>query len=128
MTVFHIHVDAAELSKDFDAFLVDTFGFWRMDFEGGPENAETYEPANHLTLKPTTPERFKDAFDRIVEFAEANKAMIGYIEGEIVPLDRDSAPRAYNPPVPIPFRVRLESLPRGTFRETEVHITLNRDK
>ena len=69
MTAFHIHVDAAQLAEDFENYLVREFGFWRTDFEGGAADADSYEPANHLTLKPATSEHFKDVFDRVIEYA-----------------------------------------------------------
>lgn len=127
MAEFHIHVDAARISHEFEEFLVE-LGFWRTDFEGGPEDGQTFEPANHLTLKPTTAEQFKDVFDRVMAFAEEHRPMVGYIEGEVVPLDRDIEARPFDDSVPIPFKVELASLLPGQFRETEVHITLNRDR
>jgi hypothetical protein len=72
--------------------------------------------------------KFKALFDRIVERAKAPQTMKGYIEGEFVPLDRDLAPRPFDASVPVPFKLQRGFLPPGTFRETEVHITLDRDR
>ncbi len=128
MPGFHIHVDAQSLSSDFERRLVDELGFWRSDFSGHPEGFEHYEPPHHLTVEPTTGHEFRDLFARILPRAQAPGAMRGYIEGEFVALDQDLPTRAFHPSVPAPFTLRRTFLPSGTFRESEVHITLDRDR
>lgn len=50
--------------------------------------------------------------------------MIGYIEGEIIALDCDFEQSPYDPNVSAPFKLVTSDLPPGTFRQSEVHITL----
>jgi hypothetical protein len=128
MSQFHIHIDGQDLSSDFEDRLIHDLGFWRSDFSGHPEGAEHYEPPHHLTQKTADSKEFKALFDQIVEHAKAPQAMKGYIEGEFVPLDQDLAPRPFDASVPLPCKIRRTFLPPGTFRETEVHITLDRDR
>jgi hypothetical protein len=128
MSNFHIHVDALNISLDFQQRLIHNLGFWRSDFSGHPEGAEHYEPPHHLTQKTADSKEFKELFDRIVEHARAPHAMKGYIEGEFVPLDKDLVPRPFDVSVPMPFKLQRTFLPAGAFRETEVHVTLDRDR
>jgi hypothetical protein len=128
MSAFHIHIDAQELSGDFERRLIEHFGFWRSDFCGHPEGFEHYEPPHHLTQEPSTSREFRDLFEKVLPLAQATGAMRGYIEGEFVALDQDLSPRPYDPSVPAPFKLRRTFLPQGTFRESEVHVTLDRDR
>jgi hypothetical protein len=128
MLQFHIHIDAQNISSDFEHHLIHEFGFWRSDFSGHPEGVEHYEPPHHLTQKAANSKEFKALFDRIVEQAKAPRAMSGYIEGEFVPLDKDLAPRPFDASVLMPFKLQRAFLSAGAFRETEVHVTLDRDR
>jgi hypothetical protein len=128
MYMFHIHVDASSIAPDFDLYLSEELGFQRNDFGGHPDNVEAYEPPNHLTLKTTSSEVFKTVFDAVVAYASNRPAMHGYVEGEFIPLDREIALIPFNAGVRPPFRFTTSGLPPGTFRETEIHITLSRDQ
>jgi hypothetical protein len=127
MAEFHIHIDAASLSTNFEKYVTHDLGFWRSDFSGHPEGVEHYEPPHHLTQKMADSKEFKALFDRIVEHAKAPQAMRGYIEGEFVPLDQYLAPLPFYASVSLPFKLQRTFLPAGAFRETEVHVTLDRD-
>jgi alkylation response protein AidB-like acyl-CoA dehydrogenase len=128
MSQFHIHIDAQNLAPGFERFVIADLGFWRSDFSGHPEGVEHYEPPHHFTQKTKDSKEFKALFDQIVGHAKAPQAMKGYIEGEFVPLDRDIALHPYDASVPLPFKLERTFLPAGTFRETEVHVTLDRDR
>ena len=128
MPGFHIHVDAQTLSSVFERHLVGELGFWRSDFSGHPEGFEHYEPPHHLTLEPTTGAEFRDLFARVLPHAKGPGAMRGYIEGEFVALDQDIPSHVFDPSVPAPFSLRRTFLPSGTFRESEIHVTLDRDR
>jgi hypothetical protein len=54
--------------------------------------------------------------------------MMGYLEGEFIALDEDLAERPFDPAVKAPFKIEKTCLPAGCFRESEVHVVLNRDK
>lgn len=128
MAGFHIHIDAQSLTADFERHLIDGLGFWRNDFSGHPEGLPHYEPPHHLTQEPATSQEFRHLFDRVLPLAQAPGAMRGYIEGEFVALDQDFPTRAFDPSVPAPFTLRRTFLPSGAFRESEIHITLDRDR
>jgi len=128
MVQFHIHVDAQSVSAQFERHLIDHLGFWRSDFSGHPEGLEHYEPAHHLTQKTTDSMTFKTLFDRVVEYAKTPHAMKGYVEGEFIALDQDFAPRPFDASVAIPLKIQRGFLPTGQFRETEIHVTLDRDR
>jgi len=124
---FHIHIDAMKLRPEFERFLVSELGFWRSDFGGHPEGQARYEPLHHLTQEPADGREFRRMFDELSRRLEAGGQMDGYVEGEYVPLDVDIPETPYNSAVPAPFHVDLGPLPRGAFRESEIHVTLDRD-
>lgn len=128
MSEFHIHVDAMSLSKAFEEHLIQNLGFWRSDFSGHPKGLEHFEPPHHFTKKLATSTEFRELFDRLVSFAKINASMKGYLEGEFVALDHDIPDRAFDPFVKIPFTIHKTTLPTGSFRQSEIHVVLNRDK
>lgn len=126
---FHIHIDAYKLSRNFEKFLLKNSKFWNSNFSGHPEEVLHYETPIHLTLKIQDGKQFKSIFNNILEYLEENPNSIeGYVEGEYIPLDIDIEEKSFNPEVKIPCEFNLKSLDSGTFREDEIHITLNRDK
>jgi hypothetical protein len=127
MSVFHIHVDASELQADFEDYLAKT-GFSRTDFAGHPEGIDGFEPPNHLTLKMFDSAEFRKTFDAVQAEAMTGNGMRGYLEGEFIPVDQDIAERPYREGVAIPFKVKNGPPVKGVFRETEIHITMDRDR
>jgi hypothetical protein len=127
MIPFHIHVDAAEVRPPFEEYLAQA-GFVRTDFAGHPEGADGFEAPNHLTLKLYDSEEFRRKFDEVVAAASKTSGIVGYLEGEFIPVDQDVADRPYQTGVEIPFRVTNQPIPKDSFRETEIHITLDRDR
>jgi hypothetical protein len=127
MNIFHIHVDAAELDSSFESYLAQA-GFIRTDFAGHPEGADGFEAPNHLTLKLSEAAEFRKKFNEVEQQASATKGIRGYLEGEFIPVDREVEDRPYQAGVNIPFRVTNRPIARGEFRETEIHITLDRDR
>jgi len=128
MTDFHIHVDAFEISPEFERFLTGELGFYRSDFAGHPEGVEGFEPPHHLTLKLKDGNQFRSRFDDVVRTAKAATRMRGYVEGELLAEDIQIEEKPFNPSVPVPFRIATTSLPPGQFRESEIHVTLDRDR
>jgi hypothetical protein len=128
MPTFHIHVDATHVAKQFEDHLAE-LGFKRTDFAGHPEGENGYEAPNHLTLKLYDSERFRTTFDELAATAAAtNDAMRGYLEGEFIAVDEDLPDRPFADGIQPPFSVTSASLSPGEFRETEIHITLDRDR
>lgn len=128
MSEFHIHVDAQSLSAEFERYLIDDLGFWRSDFSGHPEGVEHFEPPHHLTKKVSSGVEFRADFERLVAYAEERAPMKGYLEGEFIALDEDLEERPFDASVVPPFKVEATSLPAGGFRESEIHVVLDRDR
>jgi hypothetical protein len=128
MSNFHIHVDAFEISPEFEHFLTDQLGFYRSDFAGHPEGVEGFEPPHHLTLKLKDVNEFRSQFDEVVRTARAGTHMMGYVEGEVIAEDIEIEEKPFRESVPAPFRIATTSLPAGHFRESEIHVTLDRDR
>ena len=54
--------------------------------------------------------------------------MRGYVEGEVIAEDIQIEEKPFSEFVPAPFRIATTSLPAGHFRESEIHVTLDRDR
>src|SRR3954465_6994459 len=123
MAQFHIHIDAMQLDPDFESYLLSELGFWRSDFSGHPEGQQQYEPNHHLTRKTSDARVFRELFGQVVDQASKGDQMVGYIEGEFIPTDEDIPAKPFDASVAVPFRLHRGTLPRGAFRENELHIT-----
>ncbi len=118
---FHIHVDAAEMSRDFEEAATRDLGFSRDDFNPMPSKGPQAYPCNHLSKKLATVNEFHRAFDDVAQLAVSG--VVGYIEGECVVRRSEVRPLIYAPSVPLPFSVGLKDLGPREFRETEIHIS-----
>ena len=126
---FHIHIDAQTLSIPFEKFLIETQEFWNSDFSGHPEGQSHCPPKKHLTRKTKYAQEFRGIFDAIIGYLNKDsKAIEGYIEAEYIPIDIEIESKPFNPEVKIPCNFQLTSLLPGTFRQDEIHITLERKK
>ena len=76
MNVFHIHVDATEISGPFEAYLAQA-GFVRTDFAGHPDGADGFEAPNHLTLKLYDSAQFRTTFDAVMAEASSSNGVRG---------------------------------------------------
>jgi len=126
MPEFHIHVDASWVSPGFEELLKE-LGLRRLDFAREGADDGLYAPAHHLTTKLYDAEEFRRAFDTIESYVKSQQAMTGYIEGEMLPFDLTIPHRPFSSTVVVPFTVELGELASGTFRETELHVTVARD-
>jgi hypothetical protein len=122
MPLFHIHIDAAWLTPEFESQVTNDLGFRRTDFIGA--DGGRVEPFNHLTFKTDNSPSFQRSFAKVVAAAEVEGAMAGYIEGELIALDLDLPARSFDATVPPPFELITGTLPPATFRESEVHIAM----
>ena len=126
MSELHIHVDASSIRRDLIEVL-GGLGFWRSDFSD--QQMDSYAPLHHFTLKPQAAGDFKRVFDFLLAWLEDNPgSMEGYLEGEVVPIDEMLEEKPFNKEVPPPFAVEVSGLKPGEFRQSEIHITLDRDK
>jgi hypothetical protein len=126
---YHIHVDAVNLAPTSEDTLLKYFGFSNTAFSGHAEGALHFETPKHFTFKTQDIKEFNHKFDTVEQYFIDNVgSIIGYLEGEYIPLDLDLEDRAFDPSVPMPFQLQLTKLDRGSFREDEIHITLDRDR
>ncbi len=126
---FHIHIDAHQLAHQFEDKLLQELGFANTDFAGHPEGVLHFETPRHLTYKTKDAKTFKTVFDAIAIYLQENtEAITGYVEGEYIPLDIDIEEKSFDPSIPVPCQFELTNLVAGTFREDEIHVTLDRDR
>ena len=125
--LFHIHIDAETVGREFATFATETLGFSRFSFEANPAGVPKFAPQIPFTLKVGSEQEFNAAFDQLESHQRPVAQMKGYIEGEQViyhKLDRQNATAPFSSEVPIPFQVTRRRLEPGTFRESELHVTL----
>jgi hypothetical protein len=126
---YHIHVDAEYLSSEATGELIENFGFKNTAFSGHAPDALHFETKRHFTFKTEIHGDFECKFDAVNQyFLDHVESIIGYLEGEYVPVDLTIDPREFNPNVAIPFELRLGDLELNSFREDEIHITLDREQ
>ena len=127
--MFHIHVDANKLSQELENYLLENLSFQRTNFSGHPQGVAHYESPIHLTSKTSDSKEFRNSFKDVIDLCkERSEEIEGYVEGEYIPLDIDIEEKPFNPEIKTPCRFELVDLAPGTFREDEIHITLDRDK
>jgi hypothetical protein len=126
---YHIHIDANYLSSQAEVLLLDKFGFTDTAFSGHAKGALHFETPKHFTFKTKSNLEFNCKFESIHQyFLDNPESVVGYLEGEYVPLDTEILPKPFDRTVPVPFKLALTNLESGSFREDEIHITLDRDK
>jgi hypothetical protein len=127
--IFHIHIDAKNMDKELYDFAIKKLGFYDSNFNGHPEGYVHFEPDRHLTLKLETKQEFFDTWEKLENFTKSENIK-GYIEGEYIPVD-EFIPYTEYKDIPIPFSIKRRKL-NGTkneeFRQTEIHLTLEKDK
>jgi hypothetical protein len=127
MKYFDLHIDATAIMPTFEDLLVGEYGFWRNDFCGHPDGQVGHEPEHHLTLQLDTGSEFRNIFDNVAGYAGRSRSMKGYIEGEFIALDVHLWERPFAGDIATPFTIETGKIPPGTFRESEIHVTMNRD-
>jgi hypothetical protein len=126
---YHIHIDASYLNPQTEDELLNKLGFTDTAFSGHAEGALHFETPKHFTFKTKDIVDFNRQFDTTEQYFTNNPgSIIGYLEGEYVPLDVEIEVKRFDRTVPIPLKLELSNLEPGSFREDEIHITLDRDK
>lgn len=127
--IFHIHIDAQELSPALYHFAIEKLGFYDSDFDGHPEGYVHFEPQKHLTLKLKTKQEFTSVWEQLEKEAEKH-SWTGYLEGEYIPIDDYIPYKAYTE-LPVPFHIkrrRLDPQQKEEFRQTEIHLTYKKEE
>mgnify|MGYP003393134463 CR=1 FL=1 len=126
---FHLHIDAVHLPEPFYRTLKDDFGFWDSEFSGHPSGYDHFEPNRHITMKFTDGKKFRMTCQRLEELAEQYPDFTGYFEGEYIREERFVPDLSYCD-LPVPFSIkrrRLDGSRFEQFRESELHLTLDKD-
>jgi hypothetical protein len=126
--IFHVHVDAQNMPQALDEWAIKELNFVPTDYDGHPDGYDHFEPQRHLTLKAPTKELFKTAWDKLADKLDEYPDFVGYIEGEFLPIDEYIEFKEYKD-IPIPFQIsrrKLNPANSEDFRQTEVHITMER--
>ena len=128
--IFHIHIDATNLTYDLENFAINQLGFVNTDFDGHPRGYLHFEPSKHLTLKVTSKKEFSQIWDTLEQKFDKSNEFVGYLEGEFIPSDEFIPYKPYQDE-PLPFKVErrtLKSSKNEQFRQTEFHLTMEKSK
>ena len=121
---YHWHIDFVSMTAELEETLTCEFGMYREDFEAGE-----YIPGLQLSRKfgPREARAFSEQGRRLCELVEGRSSeLVGYVELELVYNDWDIPEKAFTERK-LPFRVNLTGLELATFREAEIHVSLDRD-
>ncbi len=125
--IYHIHIDAINISQNLYDFVTKELKFYDSDFNGHPQGYKHFEPQKHLTLKLDTEREYIDCWNKLNNFAK-QEDLKGYLEAEFIPKD-DFIPYREYQDIPIPFKIKRRRLKNEEkFRETEIHLTFEKNK
>lgn len=123
---YHIHIDATFISDDLYAYATNILGLIPADFSGHPQGYRHFAPRRHLTAKINSIPEFNKIWDDLEQKA-SETGFIGYIEGEWVKSDVEIPFKPYTGSQ-VPFQiVRRRLLPEESFRQTELHLVMDKD-
>ena len=126
---FHLHVDAKWISQEMEYALLSRFGFTVDNFSENQGGIVSYAPARHITRKFDDVREFNSTYRQVYLLAQTPNWFSGYLEGEYISFDISLPTTKLADPLPEPpFCIEHTSLLSGTFRESEIHITLDRDE
>ncbi len=126
--IYHIHLDTDTKSKKLHQKIQLELGFHAHHFTGHPEGYMHFEPTSHSSIKLPSRAKFNEIWKRATKLVEAEKRVVGYLEGEFIPVD---IAIPFNPVAryfPPPFKIKRRKLDpsRGEkFRETEFHLVMD---
>lgn len=123
--LFHIHIDAESMDPGLSNALLDERGFSEKNFIRDGQRGSEYSPHIHITRKYADHVSFKNDFDYIMSQISAGRELEGYVEGEFIALNRQFQHRPREVTAEAPFKVDLAPLPEGSFRQTELHLTVS---
>lgn len=124
---FHIHADCRVYDTTFLEWITNQ-GFYKDDFLFIPE-VESYAPASHFTYKLNDAEEFRLLFGEVERYVrQAPNRMEGYLEGEAIVSDLEIPESPFNSGFLIPVLCVTTKAPLGLFRQSEIHVSLDRDR
>lgn len=126
---FHLHIDATYMPEPLYQVLKGKFGFWDSEFSGHPQGYDHFEPNRHVTLKFTEGSLFRKTCTEVEGLVDQHSDFVGYLEGEYIREERFISDLPYQA-TPVPFKIsrrRLDGSPFEQFRESELHLSLDKD-
>ncbi|MDD5050271.1 MAG: hypothetical protein PHV93_00830 [Candidatus Pacebacteria bacterium] len=129
--IYHIHLDTDTRSKALHEKIQQELGFFAHHFTGHPAGYDHYEPTAHSSIKLFSKKDFEKKWQQCLEIVNADKKVIGYMEGEYIPTDEaipfSPVKKFFKPHWKIKGR-RLDSTRGEVFRETEFHLVMDSEK
>jgi hypothetical protein len=125
---FHIHIDAETIDPRLSSALLDSRGFSEKNFIREGQRGSEYSPHVHVTQKYWDKASFDKDFDFVLAQIGAGAELKGYVEGEYIALNRQFQYKPRQNAVAAPFKLALGQLPEGTFRQTELHLTVSQEE
>lgn len=129
--IYHIHLDTKTASTELHTKIQQELGFFAHHFSGHPDGYVHFEPTSHSSIKLFSRDEFNKTWNRAVELVTTEKDVIGYLEGEFIPIDVAITFKEMVSYLPPPFRIKRRTLDQNKgekFRETEFHLVMDFDR
>ena len=128
--IFHIHLDTDTASSGLHHKIQKELRFFPHHFSGHPSGRTHFEPTSHSSVKIRTKKEFDQVWGKAIAMVSAEKNVVGYLEGEFIPLDLAIPFKEIGNFFPPPFKIKRRVLDSGKgemFRETEFHLVMDCD-
>lgn len=129
--LFHIHIDTQSESPELHRAAQEALGFYSHNFRGHPDGYPHFEPTRHSSFKTSDSRIFRSTWAQLEALISEHPEVVGYIEGEFIPLDADIPEKPIQDFSPLGIRIerrRLSSALGESFRETEIHVVMDFDR
>jgi len=128
--IYHIHLDTKTTSVELHSKIQRELNFFAHHFSGHPDGYVHFEPTSHSSIKLFSRNEFNKTWNKAVETVSAEKDVIGYLEGELIPIDIAIPFKKMANFFPPPFKIKRRTLDPNKgekFRETEFHLVMDFD-
>lgn len=122
---FHIHIDAEWIDPCLSKELLEAYGFSEKNFVREGRRGSEFSPHVHITRKYPDRVSFDRDFDFILREIGEGRSLEGYVEGEFIALNRSFSTSRRSGSTRLPFIVEVAPLAPGSFRQTELHLTVS---
>jgi hypothetical protein len=123
---YHIHFDGKVITPELEDWAINNLGFWWDNFlhEDGESG---YAPERHLTQKPKSGHEFRAMKSAIFGYLRTYpEQLTGYVECEVISKRETIPHKEFDSLITFPFSFTTEMLAPDTFRESEIHVSMNR--
>jgi hypothetical protein len=128
--IFHIHLDTQTPSIALHEKFHSELNFFAHHFSGHPAGRQHFEPTSHSSIKLFSKEDFERVWMAAVSLVEKETEVVGYMEGEFIPIDVAIPFKPVANFFPPHFSIERRTLSGAAgeeFRETEFHLVLDFD-